>query len=238
MRSPWSMHSGDLLPGNHALRRERNLMRAGGAKLLGISKRRRTSSIVTTSSYRNAFQQPEPGRSDVDCSLGIVERIRLIGTPFRQRPCQLHGVFSGDEFMRNPCPIVLGICVLSGTFVAGICGRIGHRFDQRGSSRSKVLGLEMESLGYSTVTRWAGSYFWFRNPGRRRTRLQSVQAGSPPKAIASNLSRRSCCSNVKLIDPPEHLVFAGRCREDCGRNRDRIRAPNRSKSGLAIRVDI
>ena len=46
----------------------------------------------------------------------------------------------------------------------------------------------MESSGYSTVTLYAGSYFRFRKPGTRRTRLQSVQAGSPPKAMASSLS--------------------------------------------------
>src|SRR6266567_1243385 len=56
---------------------------------------------------------------------------------------------------------------------------------------------ESDSVPYSTVTRCAGEYFWFRNPGRRRTRLQSVQAGSPPNVIANRLSKLSCCSNGK-----------------------------------------
>ena len=34
--------------------------------------------------------------------------------------------------------------------------------------------------------------------GSRRTRLQSVQAGSPPKGFASILSRASCCSKGML----------------------------------------
>ena len=66
-------------------------------------------------------------------------------------------------------------------------------------SELKVLAnATTDKVGYSTVTRCAGVYFWFRNPGRRRTRLQSVQAGSPPKVMASSLSRVSCCSNGML----------------------------------------
>src|SRR5216684_8822317 len=66
----------------------------------------------------------------------------------------------------------------------------------RMSSR-KSSEFQVESPGYSTVTGYGGSYLQFRNPGRRRTRLQSVQAGSPPKATASSFRALSCCSRLK-----------------------------------------
>ena len=66
----------------------------------------------------------------------------------------------------------------------------------RMSSR-KSSEFQVESPGYSTVTGYAGSYLQLRNPGRRRTRLQSVQAGSPPKVIASSFRALSCCARVK-----------------------------------------
>src|SRR5580704_9774438 len=66
----------------------------------------------------------------------------------------------------------------------------------RMSSR-KSSEFQVESPGYSTVTGYAGSYLQLRNPGTRSTRLQSVQAGSPPKVTASSFSAFSCCSKVK-----------------------------------------
>src|ERR1700732_4652023 len=66
----------------------------------------------------------------------------------------------------------------------------------RMSSR-KSSEFQGEAPGYSTVTGYAGSYLQFRNPGRRRTRLQSVQAGSPPKVMASSFRALSCCLRVK-----------------------------------------
>src|SRR5260370_7779146 len=61
-------------------------------------------------------------------------------------------------------------------------------------SSRKSRGLEIESLTYSRLTKLGGSYLQFRNPGTRRTRFQSVQARSPPKAIDSSFSLLSCRS--------------------------------------------
>ena len=55
-------------------------------------------------------------------------------------------------------------------------------------ARRKSSGAQTESHGYSTVTGERDRTCGSRNPGMRRTRLQSVQAGSPPKAMASCFS--------------------------------------------------
>ena len=52
------------------------------------------------------------------------------------------------------------------------------------------------------------------------------------------LERLFLTLKVEAIDPPEHLVFAGRCREDRRRRWDGIGGPERSEPGVAIRVDI
>jgi hypothetical protein len=67
-----------------------------------------------------------------------------------------------------------------------------------GRSSRKSPGFEVESQGYLTVMGYDGSFLPFRNPGKRRTRLLSMQAGSPPKGTATSLRVLSCCSIVKL----------------------------------------
>ena len=56
--------------------------------------------------------------------------------------------------------------------------------------------------------------------------------------MASCLSVISCVLEVEAFDAPEHLIFAWRCREDCGRRRDCIRRSERSEPGVAVCVDV
>ena len=78
-----------------------------------------------------------------------------------------------------------------------VIGWVGTMPSAARTSSRKSSQFQVESPGYSTVTGYAGSYLQLRNPGIRRTRLQSVQAGSPPKVTASCFSALSCCSKVK-----------------------------------------
>src|SRR5713101_1147661 len=78
-----------------------------------------------------------------------------------------------------------------------IAGGKGKAIAAAISSR-KSPGFEVESQAYLTMMGYDGSFLQFRNPGQRRVRLPSMQAGSPPKEIVSSLRVLSCCSKVKL----------------------------------------
>ncbi len=101
---------------NHSLRSPRNLPRTSGAKCGGNLKAaaRFQHSDNVVDPY--AFNKPEAGRGDIDCALGVVERIWFIGAARGQLSRELHRISSVSEFMGNPCPIALRIAVLSGTF--------------------------------------------------------------------------------------------------------------------------
>src|SRR5438552_5162588 len=114
-----------------------------------------------------------------------------------KRSRQLRGVFSVGKLVQNPTPIVFGINVLAGPLSRWDCMRQRHGIHCR-NFPPKVTGFEVESRGYLTVTGYGGSYLQFRNLGSRRTRLHSVQTGSPPKVIASGSMAFSCCSKVEL----------------------------------------
>src|ERR1035441_1467394 len=43
---------------------------------------------------------------------------------------------------------------------------------------------------------------------------------------------------VEALDPPKHLVFARRCRENRGRNRHRIGRSQSADSVLAVHIDV
>src|ERR1017187_1445223 len=109
--------------------------------------------------------------------------------------------------------------------------------DERIASR-KSSEFQVELPGYSTMTGYAGSYLQFTNPGRRRTRLQSVQAGSPPKVIASSFRALSSCSKVKpstrqrtwyLPSDVETIAFGGGTASEARREVRRA-SPSVSKS--------
>src|ERR1700684_1796249 len=108
----------------------------------------------------------------------------------------------------------------------------------RMSSR-KSSEFQVESPGYSTVTGYTGSYLQFRNPGSRRTRLQSVQAGSPPKVMASSFRALSCCWRVNpstrqriwyLPSDVERTAFGGGTESEARSELRRV-SPSGSKSG-------
>src|ERR1700748_336825 len=48
----------------------------------------------------------------------------------------------------------------------------------------------------------------------------------------------SLAGEVEAFDAPEHLVLAGRCREDGGSWRHAIRCPKRSEPGIAVFINI
>jgi hypothetical protein len=102
----------------------------------------------------------------------------------------------------------------------------------------KSPGFEVESQAYLTAMGYDGSFLQFRNPGKRRTRLQSMLAGSPPKGIASSLRVLSCCSKVKLSMRQKIWIFAERCREDGGRRGNCIGGPERSEGDLSVDIEI
>ncbi len=105
-------------------------------------------------------------------------------------------------------------------------------------SNRKSAGVPTESQGYSTVTRWAGSYLRFRKPGNRRTRLQSVASGIAAEGDGEQLESAFLRGEVEAFDAPKHLVLTLRCREDCRGNRHGIRRPERSEPGVSVRVDV
>ncbi len=96
--------SGNLSAGNHPLRRLRNLPRTSGAKCSGNLEAAADFEHRDNVIYRNAFDEPEPGRCDIDGSLSVVQRIRLIGAARSQLARELHGVFATGKFDAEPMP--------------------------------------------------------------------------------------------------------------------------------------
>ena len=88
------MELSDLLAGDHALRRERDLMCTGRAKLVGNLEAAADLEHRDDVADRNAISQPEPGRSNVHCALRVIDGIGLIRAPFGERSGQLYGILS------------------------------------------------------------------------------------------------------------------------------------------------
>src|SRR5580658_2294561 len=84
----------------------------------------------------------------------------------------------------------------------------------------------------------------------RRRILLILESGDAENAVAVGASRIAAesdgelfeCSflplEIEAIDPPKRLVLAGRCGEDGRWRRDSIGYPERSDTGIPIRVDI
>ena len=108
------VESSNLSPGNHPLRRLRNLPRTSAAKCSGNLEAAADFEHRDNVIYRNTFDEPEPGRCDIHRSLCVVQRIRFIGAARGKLSRELRGVLSTGKLMQNPCPIVLGIAVVSG----------------------------------------------------------------------------------------------------------------------------
>src|SRR5438477_12358191 len=106
--------SPSLSPGNHPLRRQRNLPRTSAAKCSGNLEAAADFEHRDNVIYRNTFDEPEPGRCDIHGSLCVVLRIRFIGAARGKFARELRGVLSTGKLMQNPCPIVLGIGLVPG----------------------------------------------------------------------------------------------------------------------------
>ena len=104
--------SRSLSAGNHALRRQRNLPRTSGAKCSGNLEAAADFEHRDNVIYRNAFDEPEPGRCDINGSLCVVQRIGFIGAARSKLARELRRRLSTGKLMQNPCPIVLGIAVV------------------------------------------------------------------------------------------------------------------------------
>ena len=112
------VESSNLSAGNHSLRRLCNLPRTSAAECDGNLKAAANFKQRHNVVYRNAFDEPKPGRCNVNCSLCVVQGIRLIGAARSQLARELRGVFATGKLMQNPCPIVFGIGVVSGMLCA------------------------------------------------------------------------------------------------------------------------
>ncbi len=84
------------------------------------------------------------------------------------------------------------------------------------ASSRKSSGVQMESSGYSTVTRCAGSYFQFRKPGTRRTRVAIGACRIAAEGNGEQFERLLLTHEVEAFDPPKRLILAGRCRNNRG----------------------
>src|SRR5579863_2446595 len=95
MRTPLGgLKSGDLLAGDHALRRERNLMRTGRAKLVGNLKAATNLKHPDNVRDRKPIPEPQPSRCNVYSSLRVVHGIGLVRASFGQRSSELKRVLS------------------------------------------------------------------------------------------------------------------------------------------------
>ena len=103
-----------LSPGNHPLRRQRNLPRTSAAKCSGNLEAPADFEHRDNVICRNTFDEPEPGRCDIHGSLCVVQGIRFIGAARGKLAREFRGVLSTGKLMQNPCPIVLGIAVAGG----------------------------------------------------------------------------------------------------------------------------
>src|SRR6266700_3643672 len=70
---PWRFESGDLLAGDHALRRERDLVCTGRANFVGNVKAAADLEHRDDVAHWNAISQPEPGRSNVHSALRVID---------------------------------------------------------------------------------------------------------------------------------------------------------------------
>jgi len=90
--------SSNLSPGNHSLRRQRNLPRTSAAErngnLQAAPNFKQRDNVVD----RNACDEPKLGRCDIHGSLRVVDRARFIGTSGSELPRQLRDVLSLGEF--------------------------------------------------------------------------------------------------------------------------------------------
>src|SRR5208282_692751 len=112
--SLWVVESGNLSAGNHSLRRLCDLQCTSTAKCDGNLESTTNFKQRDNVVYRNAFDEPKPGRRNVNRPLSVVKRIRLIGAERSQLTGKLGSVFAAGKLMQNPCPIVFGMGAVRG----------------------------------------------------------------------------------------------------------------------------
>jgi hypothetical protein len=110
----YAVTSSNLSAGKHPLRRLCNLPRTSAAECHWNLKAAPNFKQRDNVFYRNTFDEPKSGRCNVHCSLCAVERIRFIGAARSQLSREFRGVLSTDTLTQNPCPIMFGICGVSG----------------------------------------------------------------------------------------------------------------------------
>ena len=79
------MRSGKFLAGDHALRRIRDLMRAGSAELVGELEAAANLKHRDDVGDGEAFSEPKPGRCNVHCSPRVIRGIGLIRASLGKR---------------------------------------------------------------------------------------------------------------------------------------------------------
>jgi hypothetical protein len=190
-----------------------------------ISERRRTASTVINVLHRNGFDEAKSGRCD-----------RVIRAAGSNRSRQLRGVFSVGKFVQDPRPIVFGMGELAGMLSRWDC--MGQR---RGSCRRNIQ---------PKVT-WIRSRIArvFDGDGMRRIVLaipESRQAEDRVTVRAGGISAKGnrkqfegafLLLESETVNAAEDLIFAERCREDCGRRGNCIGGPERSEAGLSVDIE-
>ena len=154
----------------------------------------------------------------------------------RQSFRQLRGVFSAGKFVQDPPPIVFGGGVLAAVLSRWHCMEQKQGICRR-KIQPKVTGIR------SRIARV------FDGDGIRRIVLaipESRQAEDRVTVRAGGISAKANCKQFEgacllleseTVNAAEDLIFAERCREDCGRRGNFIGGPERSETGLTVDIE-
>jgi hypothetical protein len=126
---------------------------------------------------------------------------------------------------------------LPGCFRDGIAWGKGKAFAAGISSRQSP-GFEVESQGYVTGMGCDGSLLQFRNPGKAEDPFAVPGGGISAKGNRKQFEGAFLPPESETVNAAEDLIFAERCREDCGRRGNYIGSPERSEAGLSVDIEI
>ena len=144
---------------------------------------------------RNAFDQPKSGRCNIDGALSVVERIGFIGAARSQRSGQLRGILFVGKLVQTQAQSPSECCAYRDVVAAPL--RWTEARDSPLEYQAESLrDSEMASLGYSTATGYAGTYFRFRKPGRAAPGFGRCKRDRR-RSRGDQLERLSCRSKSK-----------------------------------------
>ncbi len=101
----------------------------------------------------DSLEQPKASGSDVDCALGVVERIGLIGAAGSELLRQLRSILCREQVPARPKPNRSpNVLCFPGCFVSQ-ANALKSAASTAAMGSRKSFGFQTESQGYSTVTR-------------------------------------------------------------------------------------